>query len=163
MFLALATCISLSAPALAIENEHTYCSSQIAQSGQRFFVGGKPNGIMPLEDDTCRYGHYSPEGFIYLGMTTGDSFIEGTIAGSAVSLMGFIPGLGPICFTVTAISAGAQLLYYIKHDGKVMGKYYKSTYYSGSMSWYHIVWVYNDGGVERFLDCMVKTELYSTG
>lgn len=127
--------------------EHSICELSFAA-----IMGEEPN-------DACGISsHRPPDNYRYIGSTSGDSQLEAAAAGIAAGLVGFVPGLGFLMFTITTGVTISALLDYME-DGILYGRYYKYQWSDGTNSWYHVVWVadYDNDGYDNYVTCKVVT------
>lgn len=151
--LAMVMLFSLAPASFATNTDRTedgVCMCAAHGMDSTFVMGEEPN-------DACGISsHRPPDNYRYVGSKSGDSQLEAAAAGIAAGLVGFIPGLGVLMFTITSGVTLVALADYME-DGILYGRYYKYQWSDGVNSWYHVVWVadYDNDGYDNYVTCEV--------
>ena len=160
LFLAVATCMTMSAPAFANESNVSDEYVPVLAEGETWHPA---DGIMVCEDDNCRKGHTPPKGYTtYRGYITGNSVADAEFRDDMIAITDLIPGLGTICSIIDYYLDYEEALINDSLDGHILADYYKYTYTnSNNYSWYHIVWYYRseEDGLARYLTCEVYPDI----
>lgn len=141
LVLAMIMCLTLCVPAMAVTTDSTNNDSRppCVEENETWFPA---NGIMPMEDESCRLGHQPPKGYyIYEGKSTGNTSVEGNILGATLLLIGFIPGLGTISGVCALALLPETVCAHFATYPNAPGMYTKYLYSNGKGSYYyHVIW-----------------------
>lgn len=149
LFLAIAMCLTLCMPALAISPDADASLPPWVDEGETWVPAGD---VMLLEDfGTCPRGHGAPAGYKYKGYTTGKS--SSNYDDLALILTFLSVGTGdPINIQVGSLGAAVLNWLHGKEDPDVT--YFEYVYTkAGAAPYIHVIYAFDDGDFYEYISC----------